>query len=541
MKKNTTLWVLLLWMGFVSAPMCAAQTTLAGDWTGGLDSGSQWLPIEIHFKPHEGGLSGSLDIPRFGQMNQLLSQIRVEGSRVHFEWVRTVGTGTFKGELKDGGLVGNYQRGEVRSTFVLVRVAKLSPQILERYEGSYRLAPDRFVDIGMFDDSKLYFVDSKTDRAAALTARTETEFTAGQSAGIPLPVSVRVTFVKNRRGEVKGLKWAESGERIIQAKKVSPYKREQVIFHNGDATLTGELTVPATKGAHPAIIFGGQGYFLSSRAGFYKYFFVRQGLAVLTLSERRVNGAKVDYTRTSFAERARDLLAGVRLLKTRPDINQKQIGLFGDSQTAWITPLAATLSTDVAYLILRVPSALPQTENILFEVENDLRRAGFSESEVTQAKELRRQLNEAILTNTGWEAVKTEIEKNRNERWFGYARVGWLLELSVPPDSKTREELRGNLDYTPEPVLERVKVPVLAMNGELDEAVPTKLSVPILERALRKAGNKDVTIIVFPKAGHNFFETDTPYGSEFARRKKYVAGFWRAMADWLRAHVDAKN
>jgi hypothetical protein len=72
------------------------------------------------------------------------------------------------------------------------------------------------------------------------------------------------------------------------------------------------------------------------------------------------------------------------------------------------------------------------------------------------------------------------------------------------------------------------------MNGELDEAVPTRMSVPIFERALRKAGNQDVTIIVFPKAGHNFFETDTPYGSEFARRKKYVTGFWDAMSAWLR-------
>lgn len=532
---------LALCLGYLCVQTCAAQAKLEGDWSGGLDSGTQWLPIEIHFKTEKDMVSGSIDVPQFNQTNQPLSQIKVEGSRVHFEWARTVGTGIFDGEFRDGGLVGNYKRGEVQSTFLLARLIKLEPQILERYEGSYKLAADRFVDIGMFGDSRLYFVDSKTDRAAALNSQTETQFIAGQSADIPIPIGVQVIFVKNKRGDVTGLKWTEPGLRPINAKKVSQYKREQVTFRNGDATLVGELLTPVTKGPHPVIVFGGQGYFLSSMQGFYKYFFIRQGLAVLTLSSRSVNGEKVNYTRTSFHERAKDLLAGVQLLKSRADINPKQIGFLGDSQTAWITPLAATMSPDVAFLILRVPSALPQFENILFEVENDLRKARFSDGEVTQAKELRRRLNNAILTNTDWETLKADLEKVKNERWFGYARVGWLLTMLVPPDEKTAKELLGTYDYTPEPVLERVKVPVLAMNGELDEAVPTKMSVPILERALRKAGNQDVTIVVFPKAGHNFFETDTPYGSEFARKKKYVPEFWNTMARWIKKHLDVKK
>jgi len=48
--------------------------------------------------------------------------------------------------------------------------------------------------------------------------------------------------------------------------------------------------------------------------------------------------------------------------------------------------------------------------------------------------------------------------------------------------------------------------------------------VPILESAFRKAGNKDFTIIVLPKAGHNFLETDRPYGAEqFVRKTRYVS------------------
>lgn len=543
MKRLTVICLLALsFCGFLLPYHVSAQQSVDGEWIGGLDSGKDWLPITVRFQTEAQDIKATLDIPRIGRMNQTLNQVKIDSARVHFEWVRQIGTGVFDGEFKDGGIVGNYQRGEVRSRLLLVRVAKVELQTLERYEGSYRIGRNRFVDIGQLDDGRLYFVDSETRRIAALNPSSETAFFAGESADIPLPVGVRVTFDKNKRGEVDGLTWSESGSRAVEAKKVNPYRKETIVFRNGDATLTGEVLLPATKKRHPAIVLGGQGYFLSNKSlGFYRYFFLRQGLAVLTLGERKVNGKNVDYTRTSFEERARDLLAGVAALKTRVDINPKQIGLYGDSQTAWITPLAATLSTDVAFLIHRVPSALPQQENVLFEIENDMRRNGLSEDDIARAKTLRRQFNNAVLTNTGWEALKNEIEKSKNEEWFGYARLGWFSSVKTPPDDATLKEFRGTFIYDPVPVLERVTVPVLAMNGELDENVPTKSSVPLMEQALRKASNKDFTVIVFPKAGHNFMETDTPYGSAFARQVRYVPDFWDTMANWLRKHLKVSD
>jgi len=543
MKRLSLIYSLLLFSHIFLLPYnVAAQQNVEGEWIGGLDSGKDWLPITVRFQTGAQDIKATLDVPRLGLMNQPLNQIKIDSTRVHFEWVRQVGTGVFDGEFKDGGIVGSYQRGEVRSRFVLVRVAKVEPQTLERVEGSYRIGRNRFGDIGLLGDGRLYFVDSGTRRIAALNPSSETAFFAGESADIPFPIGVRVTFDMNSRGEVGGLTWSESGSRAVKAKKVNPYRKETIAFRNGDATLTGELLLPATKKRHPAIILAGQGYYLSNKSlGFYRYFFLRQGLAVLTLGERKVNGKNVDYTRTSFEERARDLLAGVAALKTRADLNPKRIGLYGDSQTAWITPLAATLSTDVAFLIHRVSSALPQQENVFFEIENDMRRNGLSENDIAQAKTLRRQFNNAILTNTGWEALKTEIEKSKNESWFGYARLGWFSSVKTPPDDATLKEFRGTFIYDPVPVLERVTVPVLAMNGELDENVPTKSSVPMMEQALRKAGNKDFTVIVFPKAGHNFMETDTPYGSQFARRVRYVPDFWDTMATWLRKQLNMRD
>ncbi len=40
------------------------------------------------------------------------------------------------------------------------------------------------------------------------------------------------------------------------------------------------------------------------------------------------------------------------------------------------------------------------------------------------------------------------------------------------------------------------------MFGELDDVVPIQTSVERIEAALKRAGNRDVTIKVFPKANH---------------------------------------
>src|SRR5918994_5841959 len=97
---------LALWLGLVCAYTCSAQTTLDGEWTGGLDSGTQWLPINVRFANENGGFRGSVDLPRFNLANQPLSRIKVEGRCVSFEWERgALGTGIFDGEFKEGGLV----------------------------------------------------------------------------------------------------------------------------------------------------------------------------------------------------------------------------------------------------------------------------------------------------------------------------------------------------------------------------------------------------------------------------------------------------
>ena len=540
MRKLPVIGIVTLVFGYLYVLPCQAQHTLEGDWTGGIDFGREWQSINLTFKREGATTKGTLDFPQQNRTGLPLKQVIFEFPHVHIEWQGRTAVAVFDGVLEGESISGEFVQGDRKGKFGLVRTAKVNLRLNEEYSGSYQLSPDRFIDMGPIGNH-LWFIDSKTRHTRFLYPSSETSFFSGPSIGIPCPVELRVTFLKNKQGKVSGLIWKENGGRPITGKRL-PYNEEEVSYKYGDATVTAKLLVPATAGLHPALIDIGQGYFLGPDNGPGQYFYVRQGLAVMTPIRRTIGGSEANYLKSSFEERAREALAGVEMLKQRKDINPRQIGLFGDSQTAWIAPLAATLSPDVGFLILRVPSALPVTENILYEIESMLRRDNFSEADITKALALRQLIHRTILTNSEWESLKAEINKSKNEKWFPYVRAGWFPSLKIPPDEATAKGLRDPLTYDPLPILQTVTVPVLALNGELDEAVPTKQSVPILEGAFRKAGNKDFTIIVLPKAGHNFLETDRPYGAEeFVRKTRYVSGYWDTLAAWLRKHVRVKK
>jgi hypothetical protein len=94
------------------------------------------------------------------------------------------------------------------------------------------------------------------------------------------------------------------------------------------------------------------------------------------------------------------------------------------------------------------------------------------------------------------------------------------------------------LTYDPEPTIEKVHCPVLALFGERDLQVPAQMDKMAMERALRKGGNRDFTLKILPKANHLFLAAVTGSPSEYASLKKeFVPGFLETMTDWILKHV----
>lgn len=530
----------LLFFVFLVRPSYA-QESLSGDWIGQIDFGNEWQRINFHFTREKEGIKGSLDLPQQGRNGLALHKVTLVSSRVHIEWQGRVGLGTYDGQVKRGTISGEFKQGETKGRFQVIRVANAQAdlKLYSQYAGSYRLGSDRFIDLAPFfeDENRPIFFDSKTRRTGVLYALSDSEFFTGPSYGVMFPINTRVTFVKNKQGAVTGLRWQESGYPVIIAKRVSPYRQKEISFKNGEVTLQGTLTLPATNGPHPVVIqVHGSGP-AQRPGGHWTHFFTRQGIGYFYFDKRGSGASTGDLHAATIDDLASDVLAAVEVLRNRKDVKAHQVGLWGNSNGGWVGALAASRSRGVAFLIVRSGSGLPVHENILYELEMDMRAAGnFSEDDITQAKAIRRQLNNALLTNTGWDALKSAVEKAKNEKWFPYARVQFLPLIPAPLDSSTNpflKGLRGQIDFDPAPIWEKIHCPVLVLLGELDANVPSKISAEIIERGLKKGGNKDYTIRILPKANHGLLEAETGYSVESPRLKKYVRGYMDGMADWL--------
>jgi dienelactone hydrolase len=234
---------------------------------------------------------------------------------------------------------------------------------------------------------------------------------------------------------------------------------------------------------------------------------------------------------------AGDAVAAIEFLKTRDDINVKQIGLWGLSQGGWVAPLAATLSPEVTFLIVVSGPGVKVADVHLYAGQMRLRERGFSETEINEALSTLKQVDEFVRTGGDSNAVQALLDQAWTKRWA----PSTILPRTVPTatDKSTLYRWR-NLDFDPAPVWSQIRVPVLAFFGERDNVVPVQQSVARIDQALKRAQNQDVTIKVYPDADHIIklrFGQRPDTGGRFDWARP-APGYLDMMIDWTLRRVD---
>src|SRR3954466_13098739 len=131
-------------------------------------------------------------------------------------------------------------------------------------------------------------------------------------------------------------------------------------FESGDARLAFTLDLPPGRGPFPAVVTAhGSGLVRRRDLTWLSSQFTRLGFAVLRFDKRGVgestgkySGVGVTNGDAMIAQLAGDVAAGVRFLRTRPEIDGRRIGLAGASQAGWILPHAARELGDVTFMVL---------------------------------------------------------------------------------------------------------------------------------------------------------------------------------------------
>ena len=204
------------------------------------------------------------------------------------------------------------------------------------------------------------------------------------------------------------------------------------------------------------------------------------GIGVATFDRRGEGGSEGEPTRGRFEAQARDALTVAAAL------DADRVGLWGLSQGAWVAPLAATLSADVAFVITIAATGVTPAQQMRYANRRSLELAGYGPEVVKRAHNLRLEL-EAWVHDDG---PPPDLAGAVDEPWF---------PLTYLPSSTLGEEFKHawieEMDFDPRPVFAAVRVPVLAFYGELDSTSPVKPSVA--------AWPTPATVVVIPGAEHN--------------------------------------
>jgi pimeloyl-ACP methyl ester carboxylesterase len=509
-----------------------------GEWFGELSLPNEWQLLQLHLHGAPPEMTGTLDLPLRHVRTNELKGIRWNAEEAAFEVSTPLGNLKFTGKANNGelrGSVNGLKTNDSNASFRLVRIPKLD---FDAYTGGYEASNGRLITIAPwteqgpgFTSLSLQYNDTSSRRSSSLFPISATRFISGGPAARLFPIEAEVRFETNQQGKIIGLVFQEATGAKTYAKKCT-YREEQVKFFNKGVSLAGTFVLPNGQGPYPAIVLThGSGPQRRWR-GIFEQLFVRRGVAVLSYDKRGVGQSGGNWTRASFTDLAEDAVAGADFLAKRPDIDAKRIGFWGLSQGGWIASLAASRFRSAAFVMMVSGGGLTPERQEFLDTESDLRDSKFSEAEIAEALEFQKTKNAFMRTGQGWDEYKKLWQAGKDKRWYGFGNTdAWGPQSKTNPYWAT---MRLIYVYDPAPALESLRCPVLYVCGALDTPKGVRENVANIQTCLQKAGNRDVTIRVFPKAGHNLFLDEPGIAEKLTTaRLCYSPGYLELLETWL--------
>jgi fermentation-respiration switch protein FrsA (DUF1100 family) len=350
---------------------------------------------------------------------------------------------------------------------------------------------------------------------------------------------------------VKKVDKLERPNRPQEPKEPFPYNSEDVLFENekDNILLAGTLTFPKEGNIFPAVVMisGSGGQDRNEELLGHKPFLViadyltKNGIAVLRFDDRGIAKSTGDHSKATSEDFAKDVLAAVKFLKDRNEIDKSKIGLIGHSEGGMIAPLAAVQSNDVAFVIMMAGLGIPGDSILYLQGELIQRVDGISEEEIQKSVKLQREIFSLVKNSSDNEKLKTDLK----EKFYSEYQTMTDEEKSKLGDPETYLDAQIKtitspwfkyfLRFDPVPVLVKVKCPVLAINGENDLQVPPKENLSAIKTALEKGGNKNFEVVELKGLNHLFQTSETGRISEYGQLEETISPLaLQTMLDWIK-------
>ena len=305
-------------------------------------------------------------------------------------------------------------------------------------------------------------------------------------------------------------------------------------FISNGAELGGTLYLPRSRKPVAAVVVTHSASSPLGDSSLYEHLktaLPALGIAVFTYDRRGSGRSGTQTAGGDYTILADDAIAAVRSLKADPRIDPRRIGSWGLSQGGWISPLAASRSPDIAFVVAVSAPVVTADVQMIFSSINHLRANGHSQAEIDEMVATRKAVDGYMRGTRTREAAQAMIDVAKTRPWFKYTYLGETIR------DRAVSGWRREIENDPLRNLTGVKVPLLVLFGAYDAVVPVATSVERLREIAARMPKMKVHVVA--GADHSMHmeadqsvTLDPKYdGTETADSAEYIA----VLSSWLAA------
>lgn len=314
-----------------------------------------------------------------------------------------------------------------------------------------------------------------------------------------------------------------------------PYKIEEVKFKNKRAgiTLAGTLTVPQQGTKFPVVVLvtGSGAQNRDEEIMGHKPFWViadyltRKGVAVLRCDDRGMGESEGVFASATNEDLSSDLEASLNYLKTRKEVNTRQMGVIGHSCGGTIAFMQAAKNKDISFVVSLAGAAIKGDSLMLKQTEASFKSTGMTDLAWSTLKPVLRNRYALLTQNKEVEEIRKELHADVNKM--------------IPADNRDDENVKKRIDadiqtmtspwyldfmrYDMTPDLKKIKCPVLALNGANDIQVDADMNLTAIEQRVGGNGNKNVITKKYLGLNHLFQHCQSCTIAEYGQLEETIS------------------